>query len=69
MVNICTRTMTFGVIFVDRLVMVVSQIVSRRTRKYPNPSNERSERMSTQTLEFWSHFMPPEKMVMQAMSQ
>ena len=42
--------MTFNVIFVD-LVVVVRQIVSRKTRKCPNPSNERSERMSTQTTE------------------
>ena len=42
------RNMTFSVIFVDRLVLVVRQIVSR---KYPNPSNERSLRMSTQTTE------------------
>ena len=45
------RNMTFSVIFVDRLVVVVRQIVSRKTRKYPNPSNERSLRMSTQTTE------------------
>ena len=43
--------MTFSVIFVDRLVVVVRQIVSRKTRKYPNSSNERSLRMSTQTTE------------------
>ena len=43
--------MTFSAIFVDCLVVVVRQIVSRKTRKYPNPSNERSERMSTQTTE------------------
>ena len=61
--------MTFNVIFVD-LVVVVRQIVSRKTRKCPNPSNERSERMSTQMtetvkmLEFWYHFMPPERMAM-----
>ena len=42
--------MTFNVIFVD-LVVVVRQIVSRKTRKCPNPSNERSERMSTQMTE------------------
>ena len=42
--------MTFNVIFVG-LVVVVRQIVSRKTRKCPNPSNERSERMSTQTTE------------------
>ena len=43
--------MTFSVIFVNRLVVVVGQIVSRKTRKYPTPSNERSLRMSTQTTE------------------
>ena len=43
--------MTFSVIFVDRLVVVGRQILSRKTRKYPNPSNKRSERMSTQTTE------------------
>ena len=43
--------MTFSDIFVDRLVVVGCQIVSRKTRKYLNPSNERSERMSTQTTE------------------
>ena len=43
--------MTFSVIFVNRLVVVVGQIVSRKTRKYPTPSNERSQRMSTQTTE------------------
>ena len=31
--------------------MAVRQIVSRETRKYPNPSNERSERLSTQTTQ------------------
>ena len=43
--------MTFSVIFVDRLVVMVREIVSRKTRKYPNPSNERSKRMSTQMTE------------------
>ena len=43
--------MNFSVIFVDRLVVMVREIVSRKTRKYPNPSNERSERMSTQITE------------------
>ena len=43
--------MTFSVIFVNRLVVVVGQIVCRKTRKYPTPSNERSLRMSTQTTE------------------
>ena len=43
--------MTFSVIFVNRLVVVVGQIVSRKNRKYPTPSNERSLRMSTQTTE------------------
>ena len=31
-------------------VVVVRQIVFRKTRKYPNPSNERSERTSSQTV-------------------
>ena len=43
--------MIFSVLFVDRLVVVVRQIVSRKTRKYPNPSKERSERMSTKTTQ------------------
>ena len=29
------------------MIMAVRQILSRETRKYPNPSNERSERLST----------------------
>ena len=37
--------------FVDRLVVVVRQIVSTKTRKHQNTRNERSERMSTQTAE------------------
>ena len=37
--------------FVDRLVVVVRQIVSTKTRKHQNTWNERSERMSTQTAE------------------
>ena len=66
--------MTFSVIFVDRQVVMVRHIVSRKTRKYPNLSNEGSERTSTQTtqtaeLEFWCQFMPSEGMVRQAMSQ
>ena len=44
-------SMTFSVISVDRLVVVVRQLVSRKTRKCPNPSNERSERISTQTTQ------------------
>ena len=61
--------MTFNVIFVD-LVVVVRQIVSRKTRKCPNPSNERSERMSTQTTETVKDvrvlvsFIPSERMAM-----
>ena len=43
--------MNFSVVFVDRLVVMVREIVSRKTRKYPNPSNERSETMSTQITE------------------
>ena len=43
--------MIFSVLFVDRLVVVVRQIISRKTRKYPNPSKERSERMSTKTTQ------------------
>ena len=50
-VDICSRTMTFSVIFVDRLVVVVRQIVSIKTRKDQNTWNERSERMSNQTAE------------------
>ena len=37
--------------FVDRLVVVVRQIVSIKTRKDQNTWNERSERMSNQTAE------------------
>ena len=43
--------MTFGVIFVDRLVVVVRHTVSRKTGKYPNPSNERSEKTSSHTTQ------------------
>ena len=43
--------MTFSVIFVDRQVVMVRHIVSRKTRKYPNLSNEGSERTSTQTTQ------------------
>ena len=43
--------MTFSVIFIDRQVVMVRHIVSRKTRKYPNLSNEGSERTSTQTTQ------------------
>ena len=42
--------MTFSVIIVYRLVVVALQIVSYQDQ-CSNPSNERSERMSTQTAE------------------
>ena len=38
-------------LFVDRLTVVVCQIVSRKTRKYLNPSKERSERVSTKSTQ------------------
>ena len=48
--NICTRTR--GPDYdLQPLVVVLRQIVSRKSREYPNTSNERSERMSTQTTQ------------------